>query len=63
VIHLAAVVLGILLGAWFYGRVAEYLEPHVSSPMAAKLGGFLMVFFAVVLLGAIVSSIVGNSCA
>ena len=60
VIHLAAVVLGILLGAWFYGRVAEYLEPHVSSPMAAKLGGFLMVFFAVVLLGAIVSSIVGK---
>jgi uncharacterized membrane protein required for colicin V production len=24
VIHLASVVLGILLGAWFYGRVAEY---------------------------------------
>ena len=50
----------ILLGAWFYGRVAEYLQPYVSSPTAAKLDGFLMVFFGVVLLGALVSSIVGK---
>jgi membrane protein required for colicin V production len=60
VIHLVAVLAAILLGAWFYGRVAEYIQPHVSSPMAAKLSGFLIVFFAVVLLGAIVSSIVGK---
>jgi membrane protein required for colicin V production len=60
VIHLASVILGILLGAWFYGRLAEYLEPHVSSPTAAKLGGFLIVFFGVLLLGALVSWIVGK---
>ena len=60
VIHLAAVVAGILLGAWFYGTVAGYLAPHVSSPTAAKLGGFLIVFFAVVLLGAVVSLTVGK---
>ena len=60
IIHLVSVVAAILLGAWFYGSVAEYLEPHVSSPTAAKLGGFLMVFCAVLLLGAIVSSIVGK---
>jgi membrane protein required for colicin V production len=60
VIHLAAVVAGILLGAWFYGRVAEYIRPHVSSPTAAKLGGFFIIFVAVLLLGAIVSSIVGR---
>ena len=60
IIHLAAVVAGILLGAWFYGRVAEYLEPHLSSPTAAKLGGFLIVFLAVMLLGAVVSWIVGK---
>jgi membrane protein required for colicin V production len=60
VIHLVAVLAAILLGAWFYGRVAEYIEPHVSSPTAAKLAGFLIVFFAVVLLGAIVSWIVGK---
>jgi membrane protein required for colicin V production len=60
IIHLTAVIAGILLGAWFYGMVAEHLEPYVSSPMAAKLGGFLIVFFAVVLLGALVSFIVGK---
>jgi membrane protein required for colicin V production len=60
IIHLASVILGILLGAWFYGRVAEFLEPHVSSPTAAKLGGFLIVFCGVLLLGAIVSWIVGK---
>jgi membrane protein required for colicin V production len=60
VVHLASVLAGILLGAWFYGRVAEYLEPHVSSPTAAKLGGFLIVFFGVLLVGAIVSSILGK---
>jgi membrane protein required for colicin V production len=60
VIHLTAVILAIMLGAWFYGRVAEYLEPHFSSPTGAKLGGFLIVFFAVLLLGACVSWIVGK---
>jgi membrane protein required for colicin V production len=60
VIHLAAVVAGIVLGAWFYGRVAEHIAPHVSSPLAAKLGGFLLVFCAVLFVGAMVSWIVGK---
>jgi membrane protein required for colicin V production len=60
VIHLVSVVAGIVLGAWFYGRAAEYIEPHVSSPAAAKLGGFLLVFCGVLLVGAIVSWIVGK---
>ncbi len=60
VIHLAAVVAGIVLGAWFYGRVAEVLEPHVTSPTAAKLGGFLIVFCGVVFVGALASWIVGK---
>jgi membrane protein required for colicin V production len=60
IIHLTAVVAGILLGAWFYGNVAEYLLPHVSSQLAANLGGFLIVFCAVLLLGALVSWTVGK---
>ena len=60
VIHLAAVVAGILLGAWFYGRVAEYLQPHMNSPTAARLGGFFLIFVAVLVLGAIISGIVGR---
>jgi membrane protein required for colicin V production len=59
-IHLASLVLAILLGAWFYGTAAAYLLPYVSSPMAANLGGFLMVFGGVWLLGSIVSWIVGK---
>lgn len=60
VIHLVSVVLAIMLGAWFYGRVAEYLLPHVNSRTAADLGGFMVIFCGVLLLGAIVSSIVGK---
>jgi membrane protein required for colicin V production len=60
VIHLTAVVFGILLGIWFYGNVAAYLQPYVSSRTAASLGGFLMIFCGVLLLGAIVSWIVGK---
>ncbi|HUB81022.1 MAG TPA: CvpA family protein [Bryobacteraceae bacterium] len=60
VIHLAAVVAGILLGAWFYPRVAEYLQPHLNSPTAARLAGFFIIFGAVLMLGAVVSSTVGR---
>jgi membrane protein required for colicin V production len=60
VIHLVSVVLAILLGAWFYGTAASYIEPYLSSRTAANLGGFLLVFCAVLLLGGIVSWIVGK---
>ena len=60
VVHLAAVVVGIALGAWFYGTAAKYLLPYVSSHMAANLGGFLLIFCGVLLLGGIVSWIVGK---
>jgi membrane protein required for colicin V production len=60
VIQLASVVLGILLGAWFYGTAASYLAPYVSSHTAASLGGFLIVFGGVFFLGAMVSWTVGK---
>lgn len=60
VIHLASVLAGIILGAWFYKPVAALLEPHVNSARAASLGGFLIVFFGVLLVGAVISSIVGK---
>jgi len=60
VIHLASVVLGIVLGVSFYANVAAHLAPYVNSRAAANLGGFLIVFFAVLLLGAFVSGMVGK---
>ena len=57
VIGLISVVLALLLGAWLYGTAGAFLRPYVSSQAAANLGGFLLVFVAVVLLGSLVSFI------
>lgn len=58
VIGLVSVVVGLLAGVWFYGTVASFLLPYVSSRSAANLAGFLIVFCAVNLLGALVSLLV-----
>lgn len=60
IIGLASVVAGLVLGIWFYGTAASYLEPYLSSPLAAKFGGFLLVFFGVILLGSLIRFIVGK---
>lgn len=59
-IHFASVVLGILLGAWFYQSVAEKLAPYIKSPTAAKLAGFLLIFVAVHMVGSIIVWILGK---
>ena len=60
IIGLVSVVAGLVLGVWFYGSAAALIEPYLSSPLAAKFGGFLMVFFGVILLGTLVRFIVGK---
>jgi membrane protein required for colicin V production len=60
VIGLVSVVLALLLGIWFYGTAAAFIQPHVSSRTAANLGGFLVVFAGVLLLGHLVSYVVGR---
>ena len=60
VIGLASVVLGLLLGSWFYGTAGGLLEPYVSSPAAAHFGGFFLVFFAVILVGSLLSFVLGK---
>lgn len=59
-IGLAAVVLALLLGIWFYGTAGSILIPYVSSRGLANLAGFFIVFFGVMLLGTLVSHIVGR---
>lgn len=59
-IGLAAVVLALLLGIWFYGTAGSFLIPYVSSRGLANLAGFFIVFFGVMLLGTLVSHIVGR---
>lgn len=60
IIGLVSVALAIVLGVWFYGAAGALFEPHLSSPAAAHFAGFVVVFAVVLLLGAVVSAIVGK---
>jgi membrane protein required for colicin V production len=60
VIGLAACILGLILGAWFYGSAGAFLVPYVSSRAVANFAGFFIVFFGVLILGAVVSFVLGR---
>jgi membrane protein required for colicin V production len=60
VIGLASVVLALLCGIWFYGTAGALFAPYVSSPGVAHLAGFFLVFLGVMLVGALVSGVVGR---
>jgi membrane protein required for colicin V production len=60
VIGLVAVVVALLAGSWFYGTAGTLFAPYLSSPAAAHFAGFLLVFCGVLLLGAVISAIVGK---
>jgi len=60
IIGLAAVVLALLLGSWFYGTAGALFAPYLSSTAAAHFAGFLLVFCGVLVLGAVVGAIVGK---
>jgi membrane protein required for colicin V production len=54
VISLAGVVLGYLLAAWEYWRIAPRIAPYVKSQALAESVGFLAIFFAVVIAAGII---------
>jgi membrane protein required for colicin V production len=60
VIGLASAVLAILLGIWFYGTAGSVLMPYLSSRALANFAGFLLVFCGVMLVGHLVSYVVGR---
>jgi membrane protein required for colicin V production len=60
VIGLVSVIAALLLGLWLYGWVGSYIAPYLSSRGAANFAGFLVVFCAVLLTGALVSFVVGK---
>jgi membrane protein required for colicin V production len=59
VIGLAAGVGGLFCGAWFYRMAGEVVRPWVGSREVANLCGFLLILAAVIVLGWIVSWIMG----
>jgi membrane protein required for colicin V production len=60
IIGLAAALFALVLGMWFYGLAGSWLIPYVSSPRVANLIGFLLVVFAVLLVGWMIGWIVSR---
>jgi membrane protein required for colicin V production len=50
IVALAGAVAGYLLAAWGYTKIAAWFLPYVKTQAFADLGGFLAIFFAVILL-------------
>lgn len=60
IIGLVAVLLALIFGIWFYGSAGSLVLPYLSSRATANFVGFFVVFFGTILLGSIVSHIVGR---
>jgi membrane protein required for colicin V production len=54
---LAGLVAGYLLAAWQYHRLADWFAPHLKSPWLGELAGFLIIFFAVLIVAGLAGRI------
>jgi membrane protein required for colicin V production len=54
---IAGLVVGYLLAAWQYWRVARIFAPYVNSPWLSEMLGFLIIFFLVVIVAGIAGRI------
>src|ERR1039457_5430252 len=54
---LAGLVVGYLLAAWQYHRLADWFAPHLKSPWLGEIAGFLIIFFAVLMVSDIAGQI------
>ncbi|HUJ20629.1 MAG TPA: CvpA family protein [Bryobacteraceae bacterium] len=59
-IGLISVVVGLFCGLWFYGSAGALLRPYLSSDGIANFCGFLLVFFGVLILGAVLGYLFGR---
>jgi membrane protein required for colicin V production len=55
---IAGLIVGYLLAAWQYHRLADWLSPHVQSPWLADIAAFVFIFLAVVIVAGIAGRIV-----
>lgn len=60
IIGLAAALLGLLLASQFYRMAGQPLRPYLSNDSVAWLAGFLVVFFGVIIAGALLSALVSR---
>jgi membrane protein required for colicin V production len=61
VIGIVSMVLGVVLGFWFYGVPGVFFGEVFRSEMAAKILGFLAVYFAVVAAGALIGFLLSKA--
>jgi membrane protein required for colicin V production len=54
---MAGLVVGYVVAAWRYRSVAEWLESFLKNPWLAEILGFLVIFFAIVILFGIAARI------
>src|ERR1017187_6653877 len=54
---LAGLVVGYLLAAWQYHRLADWFVPHLKSPGLGEIAGFLIIFFAVLIVAGVAGRI------
>jgi membrane protein required for colicin V production len=55
--HLSGLVVGYLLAAWQYRRVANWFAPYLKTPWVGEIAGFLIIFFAVLIVAGIAGRI------
>jgi membrane protein required for colicin V production len=60
VVGFIATVVGLFAGFWFYRMVAAKLSPWVAAATFANVLGFLIIFAGALILGSVVSSILGR---
>jgi membrane protein required for colicin V production len=60
VIGLLALIVGLVMGFWFYRLVGDNLHPWIKNPTAANAVGFFLIFFGVALLGSIVAALLSK---
>jgi membrane protein required for colicin V production len=60
-IGFAAVVIGFLAAAWFYGLVADPLLPYVKDARIASLVGFMLVLCGVMGVGALIGLLLSRT--
>jgi membrane protein required for colicin V production len=54
---MAGLIVGYIVAAWRYRSLAEWLEQYLKNPWLAEILGFLVLFFAIVLLFGIAARI------
>ncbi len=60
VVGFVAAVAGLFAGFWFYRIVAQQLPPWIGTAPMANIVGFLIIFAAALILGAVVSALLAR---